>query len=376
MVGKKSRRSWLKATGVAGVGLLAGCSSGGGDSEDGGSGGNESGDDTTTASDSGTSEGPTANIGLVLGVGGLGDQGFNDLAHEGVQRAEEELGISFDMAQPDDETQLRQYQSRFAGSTDPEYDLVCCIGYTQASALSEVAPNNPDQDFMIVDATVDEPNVAGYTFEEHKGAFLIGTIGAHLTTQSFAAGGGETTADTKTLGFVGGTDSFLINKFRAGYEAGAQDVDSEIEVLASYVGSFSDPSTAKESAKGMYSNGADIVYPAAGGSGVGVFQAAQEDTRFSFGSDTPKSITQPSYANVILGSMIKKTDSAVYEGIEAIVNDAFDGSTNVALGLESEGVGVAWGDQLGSEIPQEVKDAVETKRQAIIDGDIEVPSEL
>ncbi len=372
MAGKKSRRSWLKATGVAGVGLLAGCSSGGGESGSGGGG------NATNASASGGSgsDGPTANVGLVLGVGGLGDQGFNDLAHEGVQRAEEELGISFDMAQPDDETQLRQYQSRFAGSTDPEYDLVCCIGYTQASALSEVAPNNPDQQFMIVDATVDEPNVTGYTFQEHKGAFLIGTIGAHLTTQSFAADGGETTADTKTLGFVGGTDSFLINKFRAGYEAGAQDVDDEMEVLASYVGSFSDPATAKESAKGMYSNGADIIYPAAGGSGVGVFQAAQEDSRFSFGSDTPKSVTQPNYADVILGSMIKQTDAAVYEGIEAVVNGEFDGSTNVALGLESEGVGVAWGDQLGSDIPQEVKDAVETKRQAIIDGDIEVPSEL
>lgn len=374
MVDKPTRREILGATGIAGAGLLAGCTSG----ESGDGSAADGGSDTRTETTSGdsTASGPVANIGLVLGVGGLGDQGFNDLAHAGLQRAEEELGISFDMAQPDDQTQFEQYQSRFADSSSPEYDLVCCIGYTQASTLSDVAQEYPDQQFVIVDdSSVEQPNVASYTFEEHKGAYLVGTAAALLTARDFSAGGGSTAGDTTALGFVGGQDSYLINKFRAGYAAGARDVDDDIEVLASYVGSFSDPSTAKESAKGMFSNGADIVYPAAGGSGVGVFQAAQEDGNFAFGSDTQKSLTQPDFADVILGSMLKQTDNAIFESVQSVVDDSFPAGENVSLGLESDGVSLAWGDALGGDVPESVADTVEEKRQAIISGDIDVPSE-
>jgi basic membrane protein A len=229
---------------------------------------------------------------------------------------------------------------------------------------------------MIVDAVVDQPNVASYTFQEHEGSFLVGVVAGHLTNQNFSAGVGRTDPESKRIGFIGGVESFLINKFRAGYAAGAQTIDEEIEVLASYVGSFSDPASAKESAKGMYSNGADLIFPAAGGSGVGVFQAAQEDERLGFGVDTRKSVTQSEYANAILGSMIKRTDRAVFESIEATVNGELPVGENVALGLEEEGVNFVTGEEIGGDIPEDVMADVDEKRQSIIDGDISVPSEL
>lgn len=351
MANTSNRRRVLTVAGGIGVGTLAGCLGGGSDGS------------------------ASLNVGLVLGVGGTGDEGFNDLAYEGAQRAESELDISFDMAQPDDETQFEQYQRRYAQSTDPDYDLICAIGYTQSSTLEDVSAEFPDQDFMIVDSVVEESNVASYTFREHEGAFLAGTVAGHLTGRDFDAGGGSTSSDDSAIGFVGGTDSYLINKFRSGYEAGARAVDEEIDVLASYVGSFSDPSTAKESAKGMYANGADVIYAAAGGSGVGVFQAAQEDGRFGFGSDTQKSVTQSEYADVILGSVIKKTDQAVYRAIESHLDDAFPAGENVALGLDEDGIDFAYGDEIGDAIPDEIATAIDENRQAIIDGEIDVPAE-
>jgi len=382
MPDKTGRRTVLKSAGAVGIGLLAGCSGDGGDGSDGGSNESSDGGDTETpggtatadSSDGGT--GSDASVGIVFAAGGLGDQGFNDLAHEGIQRAESDLGISFDMAQPDDVTQFEQFQRRFAQSSSPDYDLICTIGFTQAQTLKTISQEFPDQQFMIVDGLVEQPNVASYTFREHEGSYLVGVAAGHLTNREFSAGGGSTNPDARRIGFVGGVESFLINKFRAGYAAGAQSVDSEIEVLASYVGSFSDPSSAKESAKGMYANDADLIFPAAGGSGVGIFQAAQEDGRLGFGVDTRKSITQSEYADVILGSMIKRTDRAVFESIDSFVSDEFPSGETVALGLERDGVNFVAGDTIGDQIPDGVTSAIDESRQAIVDGEIDVPSEL
>jgi basic membrane protein A len=356
---------------MAGVGLLAGCS---GDGD-----GTDTSSETTDGSDGGTdtsSDGPAANIGVVTGAGGLGDQGFNDLANEGVQRAEEELGISYNLVEPDNVTEFEQFHRQFAQSSSPEYDLVFGVGFTHADTLGTISQDFPDTDFAIIDGVVEQPNVASYTFKEHEGSYLVGVAAGHLSTRDFGVEAGNTDPDSTRLGFVGGVESFLINKFRAGYAAGAQSVDPNIEVLASYVGSFSDPSSAKESAKGMYSNDADIIFPAAGGSGVGVFQAAQEDGRLGFGVDTRKSVTQSEYSDVILGSMIKQTDNAVFQAIESLVNDEYAGGSVIELGLEDGGVDLVTGEEIGDQIPDDVMTAVDDSRQGIIDGNIDVPTEI
>lgn len=181
------RRSFVKAAGVAGIAGLAGCT--GGPSE-----GSEDttaatttessgGDETTTAEQTTEESGPSANVGMVYALGGLGDKSFNDAAKRGIEQAESELGIAYDEVQPSAAEEFPQFQRRFAQSSSPDYDLVSCIGYAQKSALSETAPSFSDQKFMIVDDVVDEDNVASYLFREEQGSFQVGYLAGLITTQ-------------------------------------------------------------------------------------------------------------------------------------------------------------------------------------------------
>ncbi|WP_089697677.1 BMP family lipoprotein [Halogranum gelatinilyticum] len=371
------RRTFIKGTGIAGITGLAGCT--GGPSE-GGDGGSEStttessGSEETTSESTETSTSSDVNVGMVYALGGLGDKSFNDAAQRGVVQAEEEFGISYNEAQPSSAEEFPQFQRQFAQSGN--YDLVCCIGFAQQSALNNTAPNFPDQDFMLVDAVVETDNVANYLFREEEGSFQVGHLAGLLTTQDFSAGEGSTNPDEMTVGFVGGVDVPLIRKFQAGYEAGIAEANSDIEVLTAYTGSFSDPTAAKEAALSMYDQGADIIYHASGASGVGVFQAAQEQGRYAIGVDSDQSQTEPSYQDVILASMVKRVDTAVYESVENVVNGEYEGGSTVTLGLEQEGVACVYGQSLGSEISSDVKSSLDASAEAIISGDIDVPTSV
>ena len=377
------RRQFLRVAGAAGIVGLAGCTGGPGGSDGGGggggdggggSGGTSGGTDTGSGGGGSGGSGSDANVGMVYALGGLGDKSFNDMAQRGVKRAKRELGISFEEAQPEKESDFSTFQRRFAQSTSPEYDLVCCIGFLQQSALSETAPNAGDQNFMLVDSVVEEPNVANYVYEEEKGSFQVGHLAGLLTSQELSAGAGETNPQNSTVGFVGGEEAPLIKKFQAGYEAGVKHADENASVNVAYTGSFSDPGAGKEAAVSMYDSGADIVYHAAGGSGIGVFQAAQEKGRFAIGVDADQSKSEPKFSDVILASMVKRVDTAVFTSIENVANGNFKGGNTQTLGLEQNGVEAVYGAQLGSDIPQQVKQALTKSQKAIISGDISVPT--
>ena len=314
------------------------------------------------------------NVGMVYATGGLGDNSFNDMAHAGVQNAAKEFDVKFQNAEPGSPNEVGNLQRRFAQSTSPSYELVCCIGFVQADALSQNAQRFPDQNFMVVDTTVDASNVASYLFKEHQGSFQVGHLAGLLTSRDFSAGAGKTN-DQTVVGFVGGQEIPLIKKFEAGYKAGVAHADDSIEVRTAYAGSWNDPATGQEIALSMYNEGADIVYHAAGGTGTGVFQAAQGQSRFAIGVDADQSKSLPEYDDVILASMVKHVDEAVYQSIENVVNGEFKGGTTQNLGLEQGGVEAVYGNGLKSEIPDEVKSQLKQSRQAIIAGDIEVPTE-
>ncbi len=367
------RRRFLQVAGIAGVAGLAGCT--GGPEDDGGNGAGDDGSGDDSASDDGDDGTAETNVGMVYALGGLGDESFNDAAQRGIIDAAEEFNVSYDESQPADAGEFSQFQRLYAESTDPDYDLVSCIGFAQLDALSEVAPDFPEQSFMLVDDNLDEPNVASYEFKEEEGSFLVGALAALLSSRSFSAGAGETASDSTNVGFVGGVDAPLIRRFQAGYEAGVDYVSDDIDVITSYVGDFADSSGGQEAALSMYESGADVVYHAAGGSGVGVFQAAQDQGRFAIGVDSDQSLTEPDFADVILASMVKRVDSAVYESVENVVNDEFQGGSQVELGLEDEGVSCVYGDGIGDEIPEEVKTEIDEIRDGIIAGDIVVPDD-
>ncbi|OYR79787.1 BMP family ABC transporter substrate-binding protein, partial [Halorubrum sp. E3] len=223
------------------------------------------------------------------------------------------------------------------------------------------------------DTVVDEPNVASYLFREHEGSFLMGVLAGHLTETEFSAGAGETDPDSTNVGVVGGVDSPVIRRFQAGFEAGVDYATDDVDVTTSYVGSYADPTGGQEAALSMYQSGADIVYHASGATGVGVFQAAQEEGRFAFGVDQDQSISNESFADVILASMVKRVDTAVYESISNVIDDDHQGGSTTALGLESNGVECVYGDQIGGEVPDEITTAVADARDEIIAGNIEVP---
>ena len=394
------RRTFVKAASAAGIIGLAGCTGGPteGDSEsptdegttggstDAGTGTTEGTDAETGTTDGGSADGSDVNIAVVYATGGLGDGSFNDQAQTGIQRAADQFGLSYAESQPGEVSQFGQYQQQYAQSTDPNYDLVACIGFLQSDSLVQTAQQYPDQQFMIVDAVPmadtdgdgegDQmlSNVSSYLFREHQGSFLAGQMAGMLTTRDFSAGAGSTNPDTKSVGFVGGVESSLIRKFEAGYRAGVNAAGSDIEVQSTYVGSFSDPTAGQEAALQMYNSGVDIVYHAAGNTGTGVFQAAQSTGNFAVGVDRDQSITLPDYANVILASMVKRVDNAVFTAAQEVVQGSFEGGRQVTLGLADDGVALVYGDQLGDQIPGEVTSAVEEARQSIIDGEISVPT--
>jgi basic membrane protein A len=379
------RRKFLELTGIAGIGGLAGCA-GGPDSTptetatdtptEGDTGGDGDGDgemDTDTETATPTPE-PTF-VGMVYATGGLGDGSFNDQAQQGLRRAERDFSVQSNNAQPEAVSDFGSFQQQFASSTDPDYDLICCIGFLQVDALSQTAGQFPDQNFMIVDETVDSSNVASYVFAEQEGSFLVGQLAGLLTTRDFSAGAGETAGDSTNVGFVGGVESPLIERFEAGYTAGVKAADGDVDVQTTYVGDFNDPAGGREAALAMYNSGADVVYHAAGNTGTGVFQAAQDQGRFAIGVDRDQSVTRPNFQDVILASMVKRVDTAVYTSIENVVNDSFRGGEVSALGLAEEGVDIVYGQGLSDSIPEEVTSAISESRQSIVDGDISVPTD-
>jgi basic membrane protein A len=300
------------------------------------------------------SGGPT--VGLVLSVGGLGDKSFNDSAYQGLNRAAEELGIEPVYGQPEqmseDEKYLRQY-------AEQGMDLVIAVGFLMKDALEKVSGQFPDTRFAIIDAEVDGPNVASLVFHEHQGSFLVGAIAGLVT-------------DTDKVGFVGGMDIPLIHKFEVGYTEGARHVNPNCEVLVAYAGSgpeaFHDPVKGKSLALSQFDRGADIIFQAAGSTGNGVIDAAQERGLFAIGVDANQNYMAPGH---VLTSMVKRVDVAVYSIIKDIVEGDFTGGTHV-YGLEADGVGFALDEYNRNLIPPEVLEQVEEIKQGIIAGRIQV----
>ena len=360
----KQRRRLVKTGGALGIGGLAGClnspgGSGGNGGNGGGGGGGGGGDET--------------NVGMVYALGGKGDDSFNEMAFNGAKKAKNEMSVSLGEVEPSGASEFQALQRKFASSKSPDYDLVCCIGFVQTNALQKTSKNFPKQNFMLVDGEVDQDNVSSYVFKEHQGSFQVGHMAGMLTTRDFSEGGGSTNGD-KMVGFVGGKKNPLIKKFEAGYKAGVKHASDDITVKSAYAGSWSDVQRGKEIALSMYNEGADIVYHAAGGTGNGVFKAAKQQDRYAIGVDSDQSKSASSYANWIIASMVKHVDTAVYKSIKRVGNGNFQGGTTHALGLEKNGVEAVVGQKYTGKIPKEVTSKLKQSKQAIIDGDISVPT--
>ena len=333
------------------------------------------GEETTTTE----ATGEPVTVGLVFDIGGRGDQSFNDSAAVGLERAADELGITFTEASPNDDGSNRAELLQLAADSN---DLVIAVGFLFEGDTAAVGGENPDSNFAVIDSSMldfsqDPPvpysdNIAGLVFSEEQGSFLVGAAAALKSA-------------TGTLGFIGGVSGVggLIEKFEAGFIAGAKAVNPDIEIISEYITAapdfdgFNAPDQARDIALAMYDSGADIVYHAAGGSGAGLFEAAsvQSDTTgskvWAIGVDSDQYNTaDEAVREFILTSMLKRVDVAVFEAINAQVEGTFtSGETRYDLSVDGVGYSTSGG------FLDDIVDQLEDFKAQIIAGDIVVPTD-
>jgi len=309
----------------------------------------------------------TIKVGMAYDVGGRGDQSFNDSAAAGLDQAKEEgLIAEANESEAEDGEAETAREERLRTFAENGFDPVIAVGFAYAASLTKVAEEYPDVHFAIIDdsSLADVPNVASLVFAEEQGSFLVGAAAA-LKTES------------DHIGFIGGVETPLIQKFQAGYEAGAQAVKPDIKIDVKYLtqvpdfSGFGDPAKGKTAAQGMYDGGADIVYHAAGGSGGGVFEAASEADAKAIGVDSDQYNTaDPSVQDVIMTSMLKNVNVAVHEYLKAIDGDSFPaGVTTYDLAVDGVGYSTSGG------FIDDITDKLDDYKQQIIDGKITVPTE-
>jgi basic membrane protein A and related proteins len=342
----KKRKFGLLITSVVAAGaVLAAC----GEDDNSGSGGDFS-------------------VAMVTDVGGVDDKSFNQSAWEGIKKFGEENGLSkgnggYDYLQSESDA---DYNQNLNNLIRRDFDLVFGVGFMMGDAIGEIAAENPNAMLALIDSEVDAPNVANILFKEQEGAFLAGVAAASMSK-------------TGKIGFVGGVDIPVINRFHAGYKAGAEAVNPKIEIMVDYTGAFDKPDLGKASANLMYSSGVDIIFHAAGGTGNGVFSEAKERKAKDKNANVwVIGVDADQYAegevdantNITLTSMLKGVSTAVIDISNKAKDGEFPGGTTTVYGLKENGVGLA--DSRGA-ISKDVLKTIEDYSKQIADGKIKVP---
>ncbi|CAN5673496.1 BMP family ABC transporter substrate-binding protein [soil metagenome] len=309
-------------------------------------------------------------VGIVFDIGGKNDRSFNAAAWEGVLRAERDLDIVLRDVEPGNPTSIEPAMRAFA---ERNFDLIIGVGFAQGPIMERVAKDYPNIKFAIVDGVILDkegnplPNVASLVFREHEGSYLVGMIAAQKSK-------------TGVLGFVGGMDIPLIHRFETGYEEGARSVNPKIRVIDNYVGvtdsAWNNPGKGKELALNQIDQGADVIFTAAGNSGLGAFDAVEqfgrnasgEANKFVIGVDSNQNGQKPGF---VLTSMVKRVDNAVYDVVKEVKEDKFKGGFHT-FGLDKDGVAYAMDENNKSLISPEVLQKVEEAKGKIVAGEIKV----
>jgi basic membrane protein A and related proteins len=293
---------------------------------------------------------------IVYSTGGKFDKSFNEGVSAGAQRFNKETGIAIAEFEPSNETQFEQAHRRFAQRGQ---DPIVAVGFSQAVALEKVAKEFPNVHFTIIDMVVPLPNVQSVTFKEQEGSFLVGVLAA------LASKSGK-------VGFVGGMDIPLIRRFQCGFEQGIKYANPKAELIANMTGTtpaaWNDPGRGAELAKGQFDRGVDVVYAAAGSTGIGVLQAAKDRGKLAIGVDSNQNHLHP---GTMLTSMIKRVDLAAYNSFKAANDKSWKGGI-AALGLKEGGVDWALDKDNEKLVTPEMKGKVDAAKADIISGKITV----
>ncbi len=310
----------------------------------------------TTRDIAAESDGNKVKVGIVFDIGGKDDRSFNAAANVGMLRAKKDFPIVLRDVEPGDPTSIEPALRAFA---QYGYNLITGVGFAQGPIVKQVAADYPQLHFVLIDSVADLPNVASLLFKEHEGSFLVGMIAAYKSK-------------TGVLGFVGGMDIPLIHKFATGYEEGARYVNPNIRIIKNFVGitdaAWNNPGKGRELANSQYEQGADVIFQAAGNSGLGVFDAAEAYNKFAIGVDANQNWIKPGH---ILTSMLKRIENAVYSVVKDEVEGKFKGGVHI-YGLENDGVDYALDQYNRDLIPPDVIEKVNQAKRDIIAGRIKV----
>ncbi len=293
---------------------------------------------------------------LVYDAGGKFDRSFNQSAYEGAERFKKDTGLAYIDVQAVSSVQGEQVMRNLARKG---VNLIAAIGFTHAQQVQMVAKEFPKTKFVIIDGSANGANVSSILFKEQEGSYLVG-VAAGLATK------------TKKLGFIGGIDVPLIRAFACGYIQGAKSVDNKIELIQNIVGTtasaWNDPAKGSELARSQMERGADVIFPAAGGSGMGALQATKEKGKLGIGVDSNQNYLFP---GVMLTSMVKRVDNAVYDNFMQLKNGTWKaGVTN--LGLKEGGVDWALDKDNRAVISAEMEKRINTAKQDILSGKVKV----
>jgi basic membrane protein A len=318
---------------------------------------------------------------VVLFVNGvLGDKSFFDSAQRGVDRAVAELGVTAKTIEAGiDQTQWEPALVDAAANED--FDVMIVGTFQMIEFLEKIAPQYPDKKFFLFDAPVNYEgeacapnkceNVYSILYKQNEGSYLAGVYAGAMTTQEMEGMNPE-----PIIGSVGGQEIPVILDFMVGYEQGARDTNPDIQVIRQFAGGWNDPAKGKELAKAQYSQGADIVFQIAGGTGQGVFEAAQEDGKYAIGVDSDQALiiadADPTQAEHILTSMMKNVDNSLFRGLQMHLEGSTPYGTAESLGIVEGGVGLARNEYYEKHTPDAVKALVDEAEQKVINGEITV----
>lgn len=308
--------------------------------------------ETEEAAEAPAASGEDFKVGLITDVGGVNDGSFNQSAWEGLQRAMDELGIEANYLESATDA---DYVPNIETFVDEEYDLIISVGYMLADATRTAAEANPDVRFAIIDdATIELDNVTCLMFRQEQASYLVGYVAGLMT-------------ETNNIGFVLGMANETMNQFGYGYCAGAIDANPEIKVQQFNANSFADSATGKTNANTAITNGADIVFHAAGATGLGVIEACQEAGVYAIGVDSDQSSIAP---NTVITSAMKRVDNAVFDTVESLIGGTLESGIHT-YDLSAGGVDIAPTQDL---LPDDVIAAVEDVKAKIISGEVVVPT--
>ncbi len=293
---------------------------------------------------------------IVYDFGGKFDRSFNQSASEGAEKFKRDTGIAF---REFEITNAAQREQIMAQSAKRGANIIVAVGFTQASAVEKVAKQFPNVKFTIIDAVVDLPNVQSINFREQESSFLCG-MAAALASK------------TGKIGFVGGMDIPLIRKFALGYVEGAHYVNPGIEVFQNMTGTtpaaWGDPTKGAELAKSQFGRGADVVFHAAGATGIGVMQAAADAGKLSIGCDSNQDYLHP---GSVLTSAVKRVDVAVYKAFEDAKNGTWQPG-QLVLGLAENGVDYSFDEHNRTVLTPAMKQRLDQARADIVSGKLKV----